>query len=96
MSEADFQLLCLYYSVEPWGGVADQLNAGIVAATVANCRQGRRRGDKSMMPCDFMPSHQRSEKLRRRNQTPEEILGIFRHLVKMQTPDEANKDGQLK
>jgi hypothetical protein len=78
MSETDFQLLCLYYRVEPWGGELAQLGTGIIAATVANCRQGRRFGDKTMQPMDFMPSEQFKKKIMSRGQKPEDIEKAFR------------------
>lgn len=83
MSETDFQLLSLYYRVEPWGSELDQLNTGMIAATIANCRQGRRRGDKTSMPTDWMVSERLREKIRLRNQTPDEQIGYFRRLAKL-------------
>ena len=78
MSEADFQLLCTYYRVEPWGSEIAQLNSGIIAATVANCRQGRGRGDKTLTPSDFMPSEQLKSKIKMKAQSPESIEKMFR------------------
>ena len=42
-----------YYELNPFGSVRDDLQAGIVASTVANVNRGK--NDKSFTPSDFMP-----------------------------------------
>ena len=42
-----------FYSLEPFGGFRSDLQAGIVASTVANCN--RTRQSKAFTPQDFMP-----------------------------------------
>tara|TARA_R100000700_G_scaffold31695_1_gene38824 strand:+ start:86 stop:340 length:255 start_codon:yes stop_codon:yes gene_type:complete len=42
-----------YYEVNPFGSVRDDLQAGIVASTIANVNRGK--NDKSFTPSDFMP-----------------------------------------
>jgi len=42
-----------YYELNPFGTVRDDLQAGIVASTIANVNRGK--NDKSFTPSDFMP-----------------------------------------
>jgi len=42
-----------YYELNPFGSVRDDLQAGIVASTIANVNRGK--NDKSFTPSDFMP-----------------------------------------
>ena len=42
-----------YYEVNPFGSVRDDLQAGIIASTIANVNRGK--NDKSFTPSDFMP-----------------------------------------
>ena len=43
-----------FYSIEPFGGYRDDLQAGIVASTIANCNRSSR-SSRSFSPKDFMP-----------------------------------------
>jgi hypothetical protein len=49
-----------YYSIAPWGEERGDLQAGIVASTVANC-MGRGKGQPAFNPEDFMPKFSKSE-----------------------------------
>lgn len=42
-----------FYTLEPFGDVRGDLQAGIVAATIANANSGK--GSKTFQPADFMP-----------------------------------------
>ena len=42
-----------YYELNPFGSVRNDLQAGIVASTIANVNRGK--NDKSFTPSDFMP-----------------------------------------
>ena len=42
-----------YYELNPFGAVRDDLQAGIIASTIANVNRGK--NDKSFTPSDFMP-----------------------------------------
>lgn len=42
-----------YYELNPFGTVRDDLQAGIIASTIANVNRGK--NDKSFTPSDFMP-----------------------------------------
>jgi|TARA_R110002020_G_scaffold155495_3_gene336584 hypothetical protein len=42
-----------YYELNPFGTVRDDLQAGIIASTIANVNRGK--SDKSFTPSDFMP-----------------------------------------
>ena len=42
-----------FYQVEPFGEIREDLRAGIIAATTANCHRGK--GGKPFEPKDFMP-----------------------------------------
>jgi hypothetical protein len=44
-----------YYCIEPWGPEQEWMRAGIIAATVANCAGGKKRGGGAFKPSDFMP-----------------------------------------
>ena len=50
----DFNELCVYYNMEPWGSELHELCAGVIAATVANCAPHKRKS-KTFKPLDFMP-----------------------------------------
>lgn len=74
-----------YYRLDPWGGERQDLQAGIVAATIANVYRGKGRAYK---PGDFMPHFQPKA---RRVQTKEEALGVLMAIAKAQ--NEAVKHG---
>ena len=42
-----------YYSTEPFGGTRGDLQAGVIASTIANVNKGKR--GKAFTPGDFMP-----------------------------------------
>lgn len=41
-----------YYALDPWGSQRDDLQAGIIASTIANANSGKGR---AFQPIDFMP-----------------------------------------
>lgn len=55
LSAAEFEDWCEFYRVEPWGAQRDELNTGIIAATVANTYSLWVSGEASNRPIDFMP-----------------------------------------
>ena len=81
MSAKEFSLWCVYYRLEPWGSELAQFNTGIMAATVANCRQGRK--GKSASPSDFMPYAKRIEKLKLKGQTAADMESLLRGIAKV-------------
>jgi len=50
----EFQDWCTFYDLEPWGFEAQRINAGTVAAEVANMA-GRRRRSADAKPSDYLP-----------------------------------------
>ena len=42
-----------FYNLDPFGEVRGDLQAGIVASTIANANSGK--GSKTFQPADFMP-----------------------------------------
>lgn len=63
----DFMELVAYWMIDPWGRERGDLNAGIIAATVANASGSRRQ----YKPKDFMP------KLFTRKKSSEELGAWF-------------------
>lgn len=47
-----------YYQIEPFGPERDDLNAGIIASTIANVNRGKKR--KPYRPDDFVPRYDRA------------------------------------
>lgn len=45
-----------FYNIEPWGADADDLRAGVVAATIANFSGNLRPGSKAKQPGEFFPN----------------------------------------
>ena len=43
-----------FYSLEPFGGYREDLQAGIIASTIANCNRSSR-SSRTFSPQDFMP-----------------------------------------
>jgi hypothetical protein len=81
MTKREFNLWWQYYNLEPWGSELAQLNTGIISATVANCRQGRKGGSKSFKYSDFMPYDKANLKRRIIGQTAEEQIDMFKALI---------------
>ena len=48
-----------YDKTEPIGDVRNDLGAGIISATIANCHRGKK--SKAYTPLDFMPLHKGSD-----------------------------------
>lgn len=53
MTAAEFGEWLALYAVEPWGEWRGDLQAGVVAATVANCHRGK--DAAPFRPSDFIP-----------------------------------------
>jgi len=82
MDHDEFLLWTRYYAVEPWGSELEQLNAGIIAATIENCRANRPRG-KASQPIEYMPFAARNDKLTRKPQSKEEQIRAARAMAEM-------------
>ncbi|MEQ8251579.1 MAG: hypothetical protein RIB41_10110 [Oceanibaculum nanhaiense] len=61
LSSAELSEWMAFDRLEPIGGPAADLRAGIVASTVANVARGKR--GKAFSPADFMPAQAREKKL---------------------------------
>mgnify|MGYP003645784528 FL=1 len=48
-----------FYSLDPFGDVRGDLQAGIVASTIANANSGK--GSRTFQPADFMPLMEKPE-----------------------------------
>lgn len=46
-----------YYLLDPWGGERGDLQAGIVAATMANVNRDAKKQPKPYQPGDFIPQY---------------------------------------
>ncbi len=57
-----------YYELDPWGGPRGDLQAGIIASTMANIHRGRK---APLRPRDFMPQ------FGRRAQTQDEMVAVL-------------------
>lgn len=86
MSEPEFLSWVAYYQIEPWGSELANLNAGIIASTIANCNRDPKRRREPWIARNFMlpspfaePKEERSEFME-----PEEILSAFDNLIKLQ------------
>jgi hypothetical protein len=44
-----------FYRIEPWGPERADLNAGIIASTIANCHRDSTKRPEPFAPADFMP-----------------------------------------
>ena len=55
LSYGEFQEWCKFYHQEPWGGERDDLQAGVIASTVANVYTLWTQGEAKHRPVDFMP-----------------------------------------
>ena len=92
-----------YYRLDPWDGGRGDLQAAIVASTVANVNRGK--NSTPMKPGDFMPDFMRSDT----SQTAEDIfqrLGMASKmtegagetppapLVKIISPERGDDDGE--
>ena len=76
MSSPEFTEWMAFYSLEPWGNVQDEYQAGIVSATIANVN--RKKGSKAYRATDFFPI--RGEK--KKAQSQEELKSVLIGLVK--------------
>ncbi len=46
-----------YYTLEPWGGERADLNAGIIASTIANVNRDSKRRPDPFTAAEFMPKY---------------------------------------
>lgn len=72
LTSREFVELVALESIDPWGPARGDVQAAIIAATVANVHGGKR-GGRAFDVADFVPQWGR-----RRRQTPEEQLTAFR------------------
>ena len=68
-----------YYQLEPFGNVREDLQAGIVASTIANVNRGK--NDKAFQPSDFMPFMEKPE------QTVDDMKAVMDAIAKGQDGD---------
>ena len=63
-----------FYELDPFGSVRTDLNAGVIAATIANVNRGK--NGKTFQPSDFMPYVEKLE------QTEGDMMSILNTMVK--------------
>ncbi len=63
-----------YYTLDPFGSVRTDLNAGVIAATIANANKGK--NGRPFQPADFMPYVEKSE------QSEEDMKAILNTMVR--------------
>ncbi len=68
-----------YYQLDPFGNVREDLQAGIVASTIANVNRGK--NDKAFQPSDFMPFMEKPE------QTVDDMKAVMDAIAKGQDGD---------
>ena len=70
----EFAEWCAFYILDPWGGERGDLQAGIIASTIAqvNAAKGKR-----FKPADFMPNFRSSPKALSDDQLERKLIGIF-------------------
>ena len=64
-----------FYNAEPFGGERGDLQAGIVASTVANVNRDPKKKRKPYEPGDFMPEFWKGQAVKK---DPGDIYEIFR------------------
>lgn len=75
MSSSEFSEWLAYYCINPFGPERGDLNAGIIAATVANAN--RSKNSQAYTPKDFMPKF-----IPEAAETPEQLKNKFLTLAK--------------
>ncbi len=76
MTAQEFGLWAALYEVDPWDSTRQDINAGIIAATVANyAGKMRKKGTKEAVPADFMPFLKQQEE-------QEDAVDPFEHFGK--------------
>lgn len=68
-----------YYALEPFGAERGDLQAGIVAATVANVNRDKKKQREPFTPQDFMPDWEKSAR-KREGRSMEELLAKVQEL----------------
>jgi len=68
-----------FYSLEPFGYFRSDMQAGIVASTIANCN--RTKNSRSFKPMDFMPFNNHNE---RKVMTGQDIKNVMMGLAEKQ------------
>lgn len=63
-----------YYELNPFGSVRTDLNAGVIAATIANVNRGK--NGKTFQPADFMPYVETAD------QSEEDMKAILNTMVR--------------
>lgn len=81
MPASDFFEFMVFERLEPFGDLRGDLQAGIIAATLANINRGK--NTKPFKAADFMPNwNQPVEQIKQ--QTPEQVLAIMKILQTVQ------------
>jgi len=73
MSSAELTEWMAFYQLEPFGPERGDLQAGIVAATVANVNRDPKKQKRAFEARDFMPSFEGGGGGERREKSPEEL-----------------------
>jgi len=63
-----------FYGIEPFGGVRGDLQAGVIASTIANVNKGKR--GKAFTPGDFMPL------MKKPKQSEDEMINIMNAMAR--------------
>jgi hypothetical protein len=75
-----------YYSVEPWGPERADLNAGIIASTLANVHRDSKRRPEPFTAAEFMPKYgpEPEPEEEADGMAPETVLDVMERLLKHQ------------
>lgn len=75
-----------YYTLEPWGPERADLNAGIIAAMIANVNRGH--GSKPVSPADLMPKYgQQHDEMPPPDVLKAQLLASFGHMIRRRKSD---------
>jgi hypothetical protein len=79
MSSAEMTYWAAFARIEPFGGVIDDIRAGLPAAVYINAH--RKREAKPISPLDFFPWDASDVTAPPREMTPEETAAAFREMM---------------
>jgi hypothetical protein len=80
MPASDFYEFMLYEQLEPFGDRRGDVQAGVIAATIANVNRSKST-DRYFKPTDFIPDWEPKPVVQ---QTPEQIFNIMKIIQKRQ------------
>ena len=83
-----------FYSIEPWGPERADLNAGIIASTIANVNRDSKVRPEPFTASDFIPKYGDAEtepEAEDDGMAPERIMGVMERLVAHQAKVERQK-----